>query len=270
MIRVDEFCDKLRRRQISGSFAVALETGKLIKNLIGHLTKALDVQEVVGSIGQKLVAAQPIEFASGNMIKRIFHLIQEEEAVDKNEDGSLDGLEEESLGAVIRQGISEILDEIENSCSNIASQALEHIHSNEIILTLGHSIDVESFLKQAGRVRKFQVIVLETGPSFKGQEMACSLSEAGIDTTVINDSAVFAVMSRVNKVLLGAHAGNLVKLTKSNRKWWVNCHLWKFKCSNSCIISFNTASYMCGIIYNDTYIPLCDRITEYLFVSFSL
>ena len=207
MIKVDEFCDKLRRRQVSGSFAVALETGKLIKNLIGHLTKALDVEEIVGRIGQMLITAQPIEFASGNMIKRIFHLIKEEgDDVDSN----LDSPEEESLGAVIRQGISEILDEIENSSSNIASQALEHIHSNEIILTMGHSIDVEAFLKQAGRVRKFQVIVLETCPSFKGQEMACSLSESGIDTTVINDSAVFAVMSRVNKVLLGAHAGKFI------------------------------------------------------------
>lgn len=36
--------------------------------------------------------------------------------------------------------------------------------------------------------------------------MAKSLAEAGIDTTVINDSATFAIMARVNKVLLPAHA----------------------------------------------------------------
>ena len=36
--------------------------------------------------------------------------------------------------------------------------------------------------------------------------MALILSKSGIDTTVINDAAVFAVMSRVNKVILGAHA----------------------------------------------------------------
>jgi translation initiation factor eIF-2B subunit beta len=38
--------------------------------------------------------------------------------------------------------------------------------------------------------------------------MALELSNAGIETTVIPDSAVFAVMSRVNKVILGTHAGN--------------------------------------------------------------
>lgn len=37
--------------------------------------------------------------------------------------------------------------------------------------------------------------------------MAASLASAGIDTTVITDSAIYAVMSRVNKVILGAHAG---------------------------------------------------------------
>jgi len=36
--------------------------------------------------------------------------------------------------------------------------------------------------------------------------MATSLAEAGIDTTVIHDSAAFAIMARVNKVLLPAHA----------------------------------------------------------------
>ncbi len=36
--------------------------------------------------------------------------------------------------------------------------------------------------------------------------MANELAEAGIDTTVIHDAATFAIMSRVNEVLLPAHA----------------------------------------------------------------
>lgn len=36
--------------------------------------------------------------------------------------------------------------------------------------------------------------------SFQGHEMATSLSKADIETTVIADAAIFAVMSRVNKV----------------------------------------------------------------------
>ena len=35
--------------------------------------------------------------------------------------------------------------------------------------------------------------------------MATRLASAGIDTTLITDSAVFAMMARVNKVIIGTH-----------------------------------------------------------------
>jgi translation initiation factor eIF-2B subunit beta len=37
--------------------------------------------------------------------------------------------------------------------------------------------------------------------------MAVLLANSGIETTVIQDSAIYALMSRVNKVILGVHAG---------------------------------------------------------------
>lgn len=44
-------------------------------------------------------------------------------------------------------------------------QALEHIHSNEVIMTVGRSRTVEAFLKDAVRKkRKFHVIVAECAP----------------------------------------------------------------------------------------------------------
>ena len=45
------------------------------------------------------------------------------------------------------EAISEIINEIETSTENVAAQALEHIHANEVILTLGKSTTVEAFLK---------------------------------------------------------------------------------------------------------------------------
>lgn len=45
------------------------------------------------------------------------------------------------------EAVSEIINEIETSRQNIASQSLEHIHENEVILTLGKSPTVEAFLK---------------------------------------------------------------------------------------------------------------------------
>ncbi|RIB15546.1 hypothetical protein C2G38_1971573 [Gigaspora rosea] len=102
--------------------------------------------------------------------------------------------------------LQEMINELENTYVNIIDQAMEHIHSNEIIMTVGKSRTVEMFLKTAAKKRKFSVLVAETFPTYLGHEMALSLSEAGIDTTVISDSAIFAVMSRVNKVIMGTHA----------------------------------------------------------------
>ncbi|KAI8609342.1 eukaryotic translation initiation factor 2B, subunit 2 beta, 39kDa [Chytriomyces sp. MP71] len=120
----------------------------------------------------------------------------------------------------VADAVKELADEIDNAQVNIASQALEHIHSNEIIMTLGRSSSVERFLKEAAKLRKFQVIVAETSPSYDGQAMALTLAQAGIDTTLITDASIFAVMSRVNKVILGTHAvlanGGLVAMTGSH------------------------------------------------------
>ena len=43
-------------------------------------------------------------------------------------------------------------------------------------------------------------MVAESAPSYQGQDLAVALGQAGIETTLMTDSAVFAVMSRVNKV----------------------------------------------------------------------
>merc|ERR1712059_3806 len=99
--------------------------------------------------------------------------------------------------------IDELLIELETSCEEISKQAIEHIHANEIILTIGKSRTVERFLKYAAKTRKFSVMVAEGGQTFSGHTMAASLAASKISTTVITDSAIFAMMARVNKVIVG-------------------------------------------------------------------
>ncbi|GAO51940.1 IF-2B-domain-containing protein [Saitoella complicata NRRL Y-17804] len=108
----------------------------------------------------------------------------------------------------IIQGIQEFIDELKTIYENISAQALDHIHSNEIIMTHASSKTVESFLRHAAKKRKFTVILAEAMPNDlkPTHSMATTLSKAGIDVIVIPESAVFAMMSRVNKVLLGTHS----------------------------------------------------------------
>jgi len=111
-----------------------------------------------------------------------------------------------TLKPVLMEAIQDVFDELETVYDNISKSAKDHIHSDEIILTIGKSSTVAAFLKSAAPYRKYTVIVAETAPSYSGHEMAESLSSAGISTVLVPDSSIYALMSRINKVILGAHA----------------------------------------------------------------
>lgn len=110
------------------------------------------------------------------------------------------------LKQLIIQGINEIIDELESVSDTLAQQSLEHIHSNEIIMTFGRSKAAERFLLAAAKKRQFQVIVAEGAPAFGGHRLAKTLAAAGVETLLISDAAIFALMARVNKVIIGCHA----------------------------------------------------------------
>lgn len=125
----------------------------------------------------------------------------------------------------IIEGIDEIVDELNQVDDQIAGYALEHIHSNEIILTHTPSVTVQKFLLKAATKRKFTVIHAEAFPNdhegthatvighqkhepeddMMTEHFHKPLTAAGITVVLITDSAVFAIMSRVNKVILGTH-----------------------------------------------------------------
>ena len=129
------------------------------------------------------------------------------------------------LRAEVVEAIEEIIEELNTADDQIAGYALDHVHSNEIILTYTASVTVQKFLLKAAAKRKFTVIHAESYPndhesvhatvtgSLKGNTSGSgpdrfhkSLTTAGITVILIPDSAVFALMSRVNKVILGTHA----------------------------------------------------------------
>jgi translation initiation factor eIF-2B subunit beta len=166
-------------------------------------------------------------------------------AIDHSDEGELPPIfyqDRPDFKQTIMEAIQEIMLDLEDTHKNIDEQALSYIHADEVVLTYGKSTTVENFLKAAAaKKRNFQVVVCEGAPHMGGIEMAKSLSKAGIDTIVINDSATFAVMARVNKVLLPAHAVlanggliassgcNMVALAASNMAVPVVCLTGMFK-----------------------------------------
>jgi len=106
------------------------------------------------------------------------------------------------LRSEIMGGLAELEEELESVYDPIVDVALDHVHQEETILALGESPFVSRFLIAAARKRKFHVLVAEGEPHLSGQRLAQILSNVpNIGVTLIPDSNLFALMSRVNKVV---------------------------------------------------------------------
>lgn len=127
--------------------------------------------------------------------------------------------------AEVINGIQDLLDELDIVDTQIAESALDHVHDDEIILTHTSSQTIQKFLSTAARKRKFTVFHVEAYPNdhlathsaivnggikpredeSEEEERWKPLTAMGIRVIIIPDSAVFAVMSRINKVIIAPH-----------------------------------------------------------------
>lgn len=183
----------------------------------------------IRQLGKLLENAQPKEFSCGNVVRRVLAIIRDEVEVDNDSNApmitSMFSLlttnteilkknentksKNHDLRSVIIQGIKDLIDEISSINEGIESMAIDLIHDNEILLTpTPDSQTVLKFLLKARQKRKFTVLVTECYPNATeiAHKFARSLAEAKIETVVIPDSHVFAVMSRVGKVIVGARS----------------------------------------------------------------
>ncbi|KAK5127487.1 hypothetical protein LTR85_006826 [Meristemomyces frigidus] len=128
------------------------------------------------------------------------------------------------IKAEVITAIQDLQRELEEVDDEISEFAQDHIHNNEIILTHTSSQTVQSFLmKAASKKRKFTVFHTEAypnnhlethdtivngsggGSAEDADERWKPLTSMGITVILIPDSAVFALMSRINKVILAPH-----------------------------------------------------------------
>jgi len=243
---VDQFASMLRRRQLVGARLTALKTVHVLRQVIAtaQFSSIGELIDLLKAAGRQLQNAQPKERTVGNVVLKVIHLIREEHGAVSNgsnnskptfslanfvllgqprqqhhvpKNTELKGMQDSLLSEaaesfakamqpVIMAAIQDAQYELESVYENVAKNAKDHIHSDEIVLTIGASRTVEAFLKAAAHNRKFTVIVAETAPSYSGHATARVLSSAGISTFLVPDSSIYAMMSRVNKVILGAHA----------------------------------------------------------------
>ncbi|KAM7350789.1 eukaryotic translation initiation factor 2B subunit beta [Cochliomyia hominivorax] len=231
---VQQLIHDIKLKKVEGSFNITTKSLELFKNLILN-TKwqhAEELMKLIRSQGHILQSALPQETVTANMTRRLLKIIREEFDVlqakvhhfaDDSQatlslhklvtqtsecDVSVDYAKPTSgLKDALIDHLQEIETELEISCESICAQAEQHIHSTEVILTLGHSRSVEHFLKRAIKKRQsLTIIIAECAPACRGHNLAASLASNSVEIIVIPDSAIFAMMSRVNKVIIGTHS----------------------------------------------------------------
>ncbi|ENN74492.1 hypothetical protein HUJ04_011836 [Dendroctonus ponderosae] len=218
---VMQLISDIKHKVICNPHDVAVKTEELLEALIsnGNWTSAMQLMELIRMRIKCIAQSLPMEGIATNITRHILKIVCDEFELASEKKGESNSLHQivradstdvvdyseslSSLKAALLKHLSEYKSELESSADNIAAQAPELIHNNETILTIGMSEKVEMFLKSAAKSRKFNVVVAEAAPLCKGHDLAASLVESKIKVTVVSDAAIFAMMSRVNKVVIG-------------------------------------------------------------------
>lgn len=188
--------------------------------------------------------AAPTQFAVGSVARRVAAIIDEEVAKlnpsleDEALGVSIAAVRERAIRAVatdqhqqlhqrntlpapfrlfsdvqegVVDGVAELQDEIDALGSSFESQALDLCCPGDTLLTHGHSRTALGLLAHAAKKAKVGLLVTEGGVSMLGHAAVASLAPSAASTRTVSralipDAAVFAVMPRVTKVILGARA----------------------------------------------------------------
>lgn len=235
-VLVEAFISKLKRRQVTGSFNVAIATCQFLMRVtsISRWNTPNEFINLIRGIGKRITESQPREFAVGNIVRRVLAIVRDEINLTSNKSsnessapvnasmfqllitsnkekdvGNIKINEKSDLRSIIIQGIRDLMDEIQSVHENIELMTVDLIHDNEILLTpTPGSSTVLNFLLKASLKRKFTVLITENYPNDIEicHRFAKKLADANIESVIIPDSTVFAVMSRVGKVLIGTRS----------------------------------------------------------------
>ena len=145
-----------------------------------------------------------IDYKTTKALNRADSIVNNEDDEEK-EDLPLSPEMKEGLDNILKN-IEELITELDTISEAIKDQAKDHINEGEIILTANHSDQLEEFFIEAKQSKNFKVIVAESAPSLNGTIQAKNLIAKGIDTTVVSDAAVYAIMPKVNKVIIGTRS----------------------------------------------------------------
>ncbi|VVB65326.1 Ribose 1,5-bisphosphate isomerase [Candidatus Gugararchaeum adminiculabundum] len=112
-----------------------------------------------------------------------------------------------ALKKIVAEAAAQYEKDVASDLEAIAEYGAREIPKGAVVLTHCHSSTVTAAIKRAyENDSKIRAICTETRPKFQGRITAKELRDAGLDVTMIVDSAVKSVIHEVDAVLVGADA----------------------------------------------------------------
>jgi ribose 1,5-bisphosphate isomerase len=198
--------ERIKRLEVQGARNVAIAAIKAIEEGAKR-SKAKKKQALLKELSEAktvLFASRETEPLMRNAIRYILY------AVEKSDEGSV-----RELVDVVSQVSSQFLGDLERSKEKIAEVGSKRVSNGSKVLTHCHSSTVTNLLRKAkDEGKSFEVVCTESRPVFQGRITAKEMLDAGIETTLIVDSAVRYFMNEVDLVVVGADAitseGNII------------------------------------------------------------
>lgn len=191
---IKETAESIRNMTIRGAGRIARAgasaLGDLARNYKGMSLE--EFKEEVKESADILIASRPTAVSLWNGVKSTIRGIGSANTLDQAKE-------------LVVSNADEFVSISAKAVDTIAKIGANRIKSGDVVLTHCNSSAAIGVLKEAHRQGKeMKVYATESRPWRQGILTVRELSEAGIDTTLIIDSAVRSVMNKVDKVFVGA------------------------------------------------------------------
>ena len=197
---VEEIADRIRTMQIRGAGEIARAAAQGLV-IAATESKATSVQNFVSDLegaAQALLHTRPTAVSLPNAIRFIMHRMKSfaQKTVDV-----------ESIRAFTISTGQSFINSSKMAKEVIGEIGARRIRDGDVLLTHCNSSATTSiFISAAKMGKRIRVFATETRPLYQGHLTVKELTDAGIDVTVIVDSAVRHVMHEVDRVVVGADA----------------------------------------------------------------
>ncbi len=191
-MHAQEAAGKIRSMEVRGALRIAVAAARALEEEIISGASADDVRRAADVLRD----ARPTAVSLPNAVNYVLHIVESHASDDP------------AVGRALVLGeLAAFISSLESSIDQAAEHGAGLVVDGDVILTICNSSTVVEALKTAKRRgRRFKVFACETRPRWQGHITARELSGAGVDVTLIVDSAAYHTMKTkgVTRAFVGA------------------------------------------------------------------